>query len=279
MSRLYGRAFDVYQISNYLNGKKIPKYNEDNSKISIDELIDSSAILDLYLPQSAIDFILEYPIHIVKSPFIPRNMSSFPTKENPNATIFFKGMNFKKEQKRELNFFLGSVLSNINPDELPKKDNIPCEYGDILPLLLEYLYLKETNQEDRFLLKHLNSLKYKASNYSKLYEKYHRFLATNNWNELDYMTQEQLDRIEDNNKRMENEFLKNTLTMLVPFSSVDGLLQILDKIKTKEELKELINVLYENKNNDRQEILKEYDVSSYGYKRLRKEIDEWGCKR
>ena len=57
MSRLYGRAFDVFQISKYIKEHEIPKYTENNKKITIDGLIDSSGILGLYLPDSAIDFI------------------------------------------------------------------------------------------------------------------------------------------------------------------------------------------------------------------------------
>ena len=277
MSRLYGRAFDVYQISKYLNGKEIPKYTENNKKISLDELIDSSEILDFYLPKSAIDYIVNYPIHIVKSPIIPKNMSSFPNEKNPNATIFFKGLSFKEEHKRDLIFFLGCVLSNINPDELPKDNDLPCEYGDILPLVLEYLYLKETNEEDKFLLKHLDSLKYNAIRYSKTYEAYHKYLVNNKSNELNYYTKEEQEKIDYNNDRYEKDFLSNTLTMLIPYSSIDGTLQILDKLKTKDDFKMFINMLYENKNNNRQEVLKEFDIDSYGYKRLRKEIDKWSC--
>ncbi len=273
MSRLYGRAFDVYQMSNYILSAKIPKYNEDNKKITLDELINSSGIIELYIPESAIDYIVNYPIHIVKSPIIPRNMSEFPNKTNPNATIYFKGFNFKEEHKRDLNFFLGCVLSQVNPDKLPKNNDLPCEYGDILPLLLEYLYLKENNKEDIFLPKHLESLKFNAEKYTKSYEIYHKYLANNGLYESSFLSQKQQEKIEEYNTKLENDFLKNTLTMLVPFSSVDGVLQVIDKIQTKEEYKDLIAKLYENKKNNRQDILKDYNIESYGYKRLRKEID------
>lgn len=273
MSRLYGRAFDVYQTSNYILQAKIPKYNDDNKKITFEELIDSTGDVEIYLPQTAIDYIINYPIHIVKSPIIPRNMSEFPNKNNPNATIYFKGINFKEEQKRDLVFFLGCVLSHVNPDELPKNNDLPCEYGDILPLLLEYLYLKENNKEDIFLPKHLESLKFNAEKYTKSYEIYHKYLANNGLYESSFLSQKQQEKIEEYNTKLENDFLKNTLTMLVPFSSVDGVLQVIDKTQTKEEYKELIAKLYENKKNNRQDILKDYNIESYGYKRLRKEID------
>lgn len=273
MSRLYGRSFDVYQMSNYILSAKIPKYNDDNKKITLEELIDSTGDVEIYLPQTAIDYIINYPIHIVKSPIIPRNMSEFSNFKNSNATIYFKGINFKEEQKRDLVFFLGCVLSQVNPDELPKNNDLPCEYGDILPLLLEYLYLKENNKEDIFLPKHLESLKFNAKKYTKSYEIYHKYLANNGLYESSFLSQKQQEKIEEYNTKLENDFLKNTLTMLVPFSSVDGVLQVIDKTQTKEEYKELIAKLYENKKNNRQDILKDYNIESYGYKRLRKEID------
>lgn len=278
MSRLYGRAFDVFQMSNSFKNYKIPKYNEDNKKVSLDELINSTDVLDLYLPQSAIDYIVNYPIHIVKSPIIPKNASEFPNINNPNATIYFKGLNFKEEQKRDLTFFLGCVLSQINPDELPKENNLPCEYGDILPLLLEYIYLKENNKEDRFLLKHFNSLKFNAEKYQKVYEDHQKHLVSDTNKELSYYSEKEYSKREEYNKSIEDTFLKNTLTMLVPFSSVDGVLQVIDTFKTEKELKKIIELIYNNENNNRQELLNSFGIESYGYKRLRKELDNWRIK-
>ena len=279
MSRLYGRAFDVYKISGYLGSSKIPNYACDNHIISLDELIDSSAILDFYLPDKAVDYIVKNPIHIMKSPLFPRNMSSFPSEKDPNATIFFKCLKYKEEQKRELVFFLGCLLSHLNPDELPKNDDLPCEYGELFPLLLEYLYLKEENQEDRFLLKHLNSLKYHSAKYQKTYEKYHKQLVTDRNKELDFVSETELDIRESNKLKNEKEFLTSTFNMLVPFSSVDGVLQVIDKFKSEDEIKKLIKELFENKGNNRQEILDDKGISSFGYKTLRKEIDKIGKQR
>ena len=275
MSRLYGRAFDVFQISKYIKEHEIPKYTENNKKITIDGLIDSSGILGLYLPDSAIDFIKNHPVEICKTPFIPRSMSSFPTQKNPKPVICFKGVNFKEEFKREFIFFLGCLLSEVNPDELPKSKDLPCEYGDLLPLLLEHLYLKENGEEERFLPKHLNALKFNADSYQRVYEDHQKHLVSNRSKELDIMSYKTLSQIEENQAREEKEFLTNTLKLLVPFSSVDGALQIIDKLKTEDEIKDFIKVLYENKNNNRQEIMKDYDIESYGYKRLRRAIDTW----
>ena len=278
MSRLYGRSYDVYRMSRYINELNIPKYKEDNKKVSMDELIDSTAVLDLYLPKSAIEYIENCPIEIVKSPLIPRNASKIPTKEDNTAIIYFKGLNFKEENKRELCFFLGTVLSLINPDKLPKDDDLPCEYGDLFPLLLEYIYLKSVNKEDSFLLKHLNALDWNGKKYVNSYEKYQKYLVNGRISEFLDLTEVQYNKIEEEKKFIEKQFLSATLSTLVPLSSVDGILQLENIINNKEELKELINRLFENKENDRQQILKDYNVESYGYKTLTKKLEKWGKK-
>ena len=68
-------------------------------------------------------------------------------------------------------------------------------------------------------------------------------------------------------------FLLNTLSFLVPLSSMDATLQIRDKYeKDKDALIELIYELIENENHNREEIMKSKDIDTYGFKTLRKEI-------
>ena len=45
MSRLYGRAFDVYQMSRHLGEISLPKYREDNKKVSASDLVNSTEVL------------------------------------------------------------------------------------------------------------------------------------------------------------------------------------------------------------------------------------------
>ena len=270
MSRLYGRSYDVYRMSRYINELKLQKYKEDNRKITLDELIDSTAVLDLYLPKTAIEYLENCPIEIVKSPLIPRNASKIPTKEDNSAIIFFKGFNFKEEYKRELCFFLGTILSIINPDKLPKDDDLPCEYGDLFSLLLEYIYLKSVNKEDTFLLKHLNALDWNGKKYVESYENFQKYLVNDKVNDFLELSEVQLNKIEEEKNQIEKQFLSATLNTLVPLSSVDGILQLKDILDDEESTRKLINKLFENKDNDRQKILKDYGVESYGYKTLTK---------
>ena len=274
MSRLYGRAFDVYRTSCELKNNILPKYNEESKKISVNDLVSSTKILDFYLPESAINYIENYPIHVSKSPILPRSVSEFPTLESPDAKIYFKGLNFKEEHKRELAFFLGSVLALMNPDKLPGEDDLPCEYGDLFPLLVEYLYLKENNKEDRFILKHLNALKWNGEKYCKTYEAYNKHLVTDRENELLIYSEDIDSAREDFNRKYEKDFLVNSLTILVPLSSLDAMLQIIDKIKTKEDFKKIVKLVYDNPDNNRQLLLRDYGIESFGHKRLRKEIND-----
>ena len=45
-----------------------------------------------------------------------------------------------------------------------------------------------------------------------------------------------------------------------------------------EELKNYVTLLYENPDHNRQELLSDFGIESYGYKRLRKELDNWRVK-
>ena len=273
MSRLYGRAFDVYQTASDFKKNQFPKYNEENGKISVNELLESTKILDFYLPQSAIDYLENYNIHISKSPILPRSVSEFPTMEKPYASIYFKGLFFKEEHKRELAFFLGSVLELMNPDKMPNDDNLPCEYGDLFPLLLEYLYLKENNKENLFITKHLVELKNYSEKYCKSYEAYNRHLVEDKENDLMIYSEDITSARLEYNQKIEKDFLDNTLQILVPLSSVDAALQIIDKTKSKEDYKKIIKLIYDNPDNDRQMLLNDLGYESYGHIRLRKEIE------
>ena len=68
--------------------------------------------------------------------------------------------------------------------------------------------------------------------------------------------------------------LRNTLLYLVPLSSMDATLQLIDKYKDdKDEIRYLIYELVQNESHNREEIMAERNIDTYGFKRLRKEID------
>ena len=69
------------------------------------------------------------------------------------------------------------------------------------------------------------------------------------------------------------EMEEETKKSVVQLSSLDGALSLIDITKTPDEFKQLIEELMLNKDNDRAQVLRKRKIDSYGYKRLRKEID------
>ena len=250
MSRLYGRVNDVYNISNYLIENYNNKYVKDKSKISNDELENSINYVIPYLSKDNINYINKCDVKIYYNKFIKDTLYSGVGEEE--NVIFFKTKDMKEEYKIDLLYFIGDLLRRKSLDYMPDEYDIKCQYSDTLPLLIEYLYLKEVNKEDRFSLRNLSDLQLNAFDYKKLYERFQKY---------PYIYSE-------------DNMLRNTLLFLVPLSSMDATLQIIDKYyNNKDELIKLINELVENPNHNREEAMQKRDIETYGFKRLRKEID------
>ena len=62
-------------------------------------------------------------------------------------------------------------------------------------------------------------------------------------------------------------------------SSLDGMLQIIDKNYSIDEYKKLIEELVKNEDFSRSSILYDRGIESYGYRRLRKEIEKFGKRQ
>ena len=249
MSRLYGRTPDIYYISKYLIENYNSKYQKDKTKISDDELEEAPEILRTYLPQIAIDYLKNSQIDISWNFFIKDTIYSGYGEER-NA-IIFPTKQMKEEYKRDLVYFIGDLLRRLSLDYIPDEFDIRCQYSDVLPLLMEYLFLRDCGKENRFSDRHLQDLKLNANEYIKIYERF------------------------ENNKESSNEqlFLRNSLLYLVPLSSMDATLQISDDIvNDKESLKQLIKELIENETHNREDVLNKRNINTYGFKRLRKEI-------
>lgn len=277
MSRLYGRKEDVYRSSKLLVGTNLRSYRKDKTPITEQELHESPNVIEKYLPKNAIKFLEDNPITIILNPLSIREAFLLPVKEGEKPTVFFPRFFPIKEYQREFLFYTGALASVKSEDENPKADNLPCEYCDLLALLFEYLYLKEKNELDDFSIKHLYELVYNAKRYVQSYETYERILKRHQNLELCNMTDGEKKRLDDYKNEKELEFLRATLNSLVALSSMDAILQIGDTIHDEQEIKDLIEVLVENENHDRQKILNNRGICSYGYPRLVKEISR--CKR
>lgn len=250
MSRLYGRVDDVYNISNYLIDNYSGKYIKDGRKISNEELENCIDTVIPYMTKEQINYINDCDIKIYWNSFIKDTVySGVDTEQN---SIFFKTKEMKEEYKLDFLYFIGDLLRRKSLDYLPEEFDIKCQYSDLLPLLIEYLYLKESNKEERFSNKNIKDLKMNAYYYKKIYERYQKYPFLYS----------------------EESMLRNTLLFLVPLSSMDATLQIVDKYgNNKDEMINLIQELFINLNHNREEIVLKRDIDTYGFKRLRKEID------
>ncbi len=271
MSKLYIRSLDVFQTSRLLVESKLQKYKTNNNKISLDEFIDSSFAIRDYLSDNAKEVLKDNHIKIVFNPFNFKSGLYMPKSIEDHQTLYFPHFTPTEEDKRIFNFSIGTILSNFNPDNPTDLLTIPDEYSDVLSFLLQYLYLKEENKEDTFSIKHLNILKRYAKRYIKTYDSYNRDLLKRNDVDCDFIN----DKIQLYNDEQEKKFLIATLNLLIPFSSLDGTLQIIDKIQDKNELRKLIELLVNNEYRNRQKILYDRGIESEGYKRLQKEIEKY----
>ncbi len=269
MSRLYGRMDDVYSISKLLVESDFEEYKKNKQVIDFESLISSPSKIELYLPQRSIDFINETDIAFSRSLFCKEVQMLVPTSKNETPSLCFPRGKLIEEYKNDVIFFIGRLLANISPDFMPKEFDIACEYSDVLAILLEYLYLKENGQEDNIFRMYINDFVSNAKSYIRVYDRYQDYCEANRERKMFY-TNERLDNMEIRNKQA---MLRKILSSLVPLASMDASLQLIDNLKTQDEYRLLIDELMENKNHNRERTLLDKGINTYGFKRLRKEID------
>ena len=274
MSRIYGKAYEVYNITKDLEETKLPKYKRDNTKSSWDEIETTPEKIEIYLPDRAIDFLTSKKTKIMKTPFLKYTLTQVPEEESEERFIRFPSLSPKEEFKRELMFYMGMLLSSYNRDTPKEEYGIPNEYDDTLPLLLEYLYLKYANKEDEFSIKHLNELKGFQKNYRTFYDDYQDFQNLRREARFANLSQEKYERFQALCIDKENEITSLTKDSIIQLSSLEGALGIIELLD-KEDIKTIIEKLMLNEKNNRSEVLQEYGIESFGYKRLRKEIEQY----
>ena len=249
MSRLYGRTDDIYNISKYFRENYKGKYIKDKTPIKKEELENAPSIITPYISLENAKYLDSKEIEMASNAFLRETIYSGPDEEK--SVIIFPSRKLREEYKRELLYFLGDLLRRKSLDYMPSEFDIKCQYSDVLPLLIEYLYLRDTGKADRFEDKHLSDLNLNAKEYIKMFE---------GFNKCEGMYDKDF-------------FLRNTLLYLVPLASMDATLQIRDTVMNdKDELIKLIDELITNENHNREEILRKRDIDSYGFKALRKEI-------
>ena len=250
MSRLYGRVEDVNSISKYLIEKYSKVYQPDKTIIEDHELIEAPILVFPYLSSDTVKYINDCNIQVYWDKRIDGTVYSGQGEEE--NCIIFNTKQMIEEYKTDLIYFIGDLLRRKNLDYMQDEHDIMCQYSDVLPLLIEYLFYKEQGKVDTFSERNLSDLALNSKSYVKLYERFNRH----------------------QNSKKEYELLNNTLLHLIPLSSMDATLQLIDKIgNNKDELVLLIQSLIDNKNHNREDIINERNISTYGFKRLRKEID------
>ncbi len=250
MSRLYGRVEDIYNFYKYLLDNYNEKYKKDKTIISYEELEDSPRKIFDYLGKDNINYINECN---VKCYYDKLSKNIKYNIEDDNNILFFPSKKMQEEYKSELVFYIGALLNEKSLDYMENNYDICCQYSDLVPLLTQYLFFKENHQEERFVLKNFNDLKLNAPIYCKIRKR----------------------AISYPKIYTEDVLLRNTLLNLVPISSLDATFQIIDKYgNDKNKMRCLLGKLIENENHNREKIINEEGFNTYGFKRLRKEIDK-----
>ena len=273
MSREMGKSYEVYQIASELNKTSFPVYRRDNRESSWDEIETTPERLELYLPDVAIDFLTSKKVKLYKTPFRKYTLTQIPENNQEDRFIKFPSLRPKEEFKRELMFYMGMLLSSYHIDDPEDEYIIPGEYDDLLPNILEYLSLKEDKREEFFSIKHLNELKKFNKTYPRIYDDYKDFQELENRARFSSISPEKMENFRQLSIDRAYEMEEETKKSVVQLSSLDGALSLIDITKTPDEFKQLIEELMLNKDNDRAQVLRKRKIDSYGYKRLRKEID------
>ena len=279
MSRTIGKAYDVYNISCVLRDSPIENYHHDRSKLTWKEIESVPEKIEIYLPKETVDFLLEEKVKLYRRPFKKYTDFQIPDPLDKRRGVFFPSKKPYKEFARELAFYLGVLFSTYSPNKEADAFSNPREYNDILPLLMEYLYAKETDDVETFIRRHLGFLKSYTKTFIPDYEQYKGFEELMSPGRMIDLSEEEYEDVMKGQEANEIMIEEATGDTVLELSSFDGVLQLIDRNYSVEDMKELIRTLFENKDNDRSQILRSVDVDSYGYKRLRKEIDNYVAKK
>ena len=278
MSRIYARSCELVNLSQYLNSFKIQKHQKDNEKIPWEEVALGENDLELYLTDDCIKFLTSKPIAICKDPLSRHAKRSVPV-DNEQTMVSFPSFIAKKEYQRELVFLLGLMLSLNKPDDdtNPFSYEVKDEYRDVLPLFAEYLFLRENGKDDIYSLKRLEELKTRTKDFPRVIGDYKNRVekAEDMLRNSSIMPKKWYDEYIAFKGESIGEIEKLTYDTLIPFSSMDATLQLIDMNLSQEEIKEFIDRMFKNESGNRTDIIKDYGVSSNKYKRLIKEFEKY----
>ncbi len=273
MSRVFGRSYDVYNISKKLQDARFERYKRDNSVSTWNDISESPEKIEMYLPDIAIDYLTSKKIKIMRTPFLKYTLTQIPDNEEQSRFIKFPSLIPKEEFKRELLFYVGMILSDYKKDSKDEDNGIENEYIDVIPLLLEYLILKEEGKDDRFSIKHLHQLKSYNKGYPEFYDCYQEFNDLKRDAEFSNLDKVKYEKFRNLCRERDEEIIKLTGDSISELSSFEGTLGLIEILTSPCDYKDVIEQLMLNERGNRGLVLSDYGIESYGYKRLRKEID------
>ena len=273
MSRILGRSYDVYLASVALKNARIRKYKDDYTRTTWESVANSPKQYQMYLPQCAIDFLASKPIKLKKDPFLVYTEMQIPENDNQERYIKFPSLAPVEKYKTEYAYYLGMLLSFYHEDGEEDLYTFPKEYSDLLPMLMVYLQLKAEGKEKDFIKKYLSILSNYVGTYITDYEAYDGFEEFYNAAVVTEMTAEKYDKLTETRQENDEKMISAVGETIIQLSSLDGVLQIVDRCKTKEDFQKIIEILFINEQKDRSSILRSEGIESFGYKRLRKEIE------
>lgn len=278
MSRILGRSYDVYQLVDYLQNNELVDFKKDKSNSSWNIIENVKNDIKPYLPDIAIDFINEEKIDILRSPLRIYTFTSVPQYSDEKRFIRYPSLKPIKEYEREYAYYLGLLLTSYQIDTEEEFLEIGREYDDILPLLIDYLYLKINNKEEEFSLKYVDEIKHYTRYYKRLYDNYHKFYEFSSNAEVHDLSENEYKNFKELCDDKDEDMERITMQNIKKLSALDGMLQIIDKKLSDKEYKELVKELMLNSDENRSFILYDKGIDSFGYKRLRKEIDKYKIK-
>ena len=277
MSRIYAKRDDIVNFSECINAIKIKKHKSDNEIIPWNEVALGANNLELFLTDDCIKYLTSKPIAICKDPFSFYTRRSIP-KDNEQTMISFPSFRARKEYQRELVFALGLMLSlnKLDNEQSDYSFIIQDEFRDVLPLYAEYLYLRDIGKEDTFSLKRLEELKTRTKDFPASIMGLKSSISRSEGyirNSAVYSPKviEDSERVKD---CCIEDVEKLTHETLIPVSSMDATLQLIDKNLSKEQIKEFIDKMFKNESGNRADIVAQYGVVSNNYKRLIKEYEK-----
>lgn len=278
MSRIYARSNELFDTCKTINAIHIKRHKPNRTMVDWNDLENCPNLIECYLSKDAVDLLSNHKIEILKDPFSLHARRSNIV-ENESTRVSFPTLFFAREEfKRELVFLLGLILGlqNIDKEREDFSYDIQDEYRDVLPLLLEYLYMKDSSQEDKYSLKKLWEIKTWVKDYIKNVAEYRKrveagetLLRTGVYLSSDGF-EGTLAYRDENIENIENL----TQHVITPFSSMDATLKIIDMNLSQDEVKALLDKLYKNECGDRARVMESYGIKQDGYKRLIKEFEQ-----